>query len=383
MFFNLRKKHKLNIVITGAKGQLGSYLVDCFRRLSFKKNSMIGNVYGIGKEDLDITDSNAVNEFFDYGNSNPPIKIDYVIHCAAATDTAAIEKDPYGNSYLVNVLGTRNIARACAKNGIKLVHISTDYVFSRSMDTNSGSEWPVNAYGMQKLLAEKEVQIEFAGKHSDWMILRPSWMFGNSNHSFIEKLLSSIARGYAIAKMSCDKDSSKPLYKHNVVVDAIGRPTPTRLVAYFVYRYIDENYYNGSAVGIVDAQPICDKISRFTWATGIVNAFSKAYYEKNESENKALTSIVNEMLDNTVISPCYQSDFQGGMMHPGFLPVDEKSQGIRRFDVLDSKHMIYTMTYDYVKSNIDRLVSLVEKSYNEAVETHSAGVETSNGPKQS
>ena len=90
MLFNKKK----NILITGAKGQLGSYLVRELTKMSFKQLSKIGQVFGIDIDDLDLTDSFAVADFFNRHVADPSVKIDYVVHCAAATNTAAIEKDP-------------------------------------------------------------------------------------------------------------------------------------------------------------------------------------------------------------------------------------------------------------------------------------------------
>ena len=157
MWFNKKK----NILITGVKGQLGSYLVKELTKKSFKQASKIGQVFGIDIDELDLTDSFAVADFFNRKVINPSVKIDYVVHCAAATNTAAIERDPL-KFYAANVIGTKNVAESCAYNSIKMIHISTDYVMSELSPDGCGNqkiEFPVNQYGMQKLLAEKEAQI--------------------------------------------------------------------------------------------------------------------------------------------------------------------------------------------------------------------------------
>ena len=192
MWFNRKK----NILVTGAKGQLGSYLVDNLLKLSFKQASIVGKVFGIDIDDLDLTSPFDVADFFNKEVVDPSVKIDYVVHCAAATDTAAIEKDPL-KFYASNAIATKNLAESCAYNGIKLIHISTDYVMSELSPEGCGGdkiEFPVNQYGLQKLLAEKEAQIAYmkSGHPERLTIGRLSWLFGNSKNSFVEKFLRSM-----------------------------------------------------------------------------------------------------------------------------------------------------------------------------------------------
>ena len=80
--------------MTGAKGQLGSFLVKELTAMSFKKKSSIGQVFGIDIDDLDLTHAHDVASFFSKNVVDPSVDIDYVIHCAAATNTFAIENDP-------------------------------------------------------------------------------------------------------------------------------------------------------------------------------------------------------------------------------------------------------------------------------------------------
>src|SRR4051812_36267333 len=96
-----------NVLITGGDGILGSYF-DFGTRL--------------GRDDLDITDFDAVMKVF--AERKPEI----VIHCAAATDLAACEKDPT-KAYRINAAGTYHAALACRSVGAKLVYVSTTDVF--------------------------------------------------------------------------------------------------------------------------------------------------------------------------------------------------------------------------------------------------------------
>ena len=354
MFWNT----KYNIVVTGAKGQLGSFLVRELSKMSFKRQSIVGKVFGIDIDDLDLSNSFEVANFFNRHVPDPSVKIDYVVHCAAATNTSAIEADPW-KFYASNVLASRNVARSCAYNNIKLIFISTDYVFSEKSPVECGGvlqEFPVNQYGLQKLLAEKEVQIAYARKPKDLLIGRLSWLFGNSKNSFVEKLVRSIASTYARSLESNVDATSKVV--HNVAYDAYGRPTPTWLV-------LDEVLYSikSHAYGIVDYQYNTPLISRYEWASIIWQAFCSqiealmldASEENSNSilmkhSKDTIASLCN-MIHDVSIEAISSSSLDLKMMHP-LHPGKEipKKNEIRNIYKQDAE--------DYVKANLSCLIDV-------------------------
>lgn len=257
---------KINILVTGAKGQLGSFLVEYFRKKSFYKNSKIGKVIGIDVDDLDIRQYDEVFTFFDKKSCNPLIDIDYVIHCAAATNTTAIENDPF-SYYATNCLGTRNLAECCVYNGIKMIFISTDYVFSElsPVVNKNVQEFPINQYGLQKLIAEQFVKDAFRDRQIDYMILRSSWMYGNSNNSFVEKFLVNVFSEYAKNSKNANDDSQINV---KVVDDAYGRPTSVWFIADSIEKMILNKQY-----GTFNVQYDAPQISRYDWALMIWDAF--------------------------------------------------------------------------------------------------------------
>ncbi len=139
------------ILITGASGFLGQKLFTTFS----KKFEVIGT--GFSKthtfEKLDITKPGQVNHFFEQN------KFDLVIHAAALTNVDWCEQNKE-ETFLVNVSGTENIAKACKKHNSKLFLISTDFVYpgnkQEKYDENSETK-AVNVYGQSKLEAEKTV----------------------------------------------------------------------------------------------------------------------------------------------------------------------------------------------------------------------------------
>lgn len=115
------------------------------------------------------------------------IRPTHIVNCAAYTDVDGAEKDPK-TAFAVNADGAANVARVASEQGIRLVHISTDYVFS-----GTGSEpyreedscAPANVYGMSKWEGEKKVLQILPSA----CIVRTSWLFGSKGKNFISSLL--------------------------------------------------------------------------------------------------------------------------------------------------------------------------------------------------
>ena len=135
-----------------------------------------------GRDELDITDKKAVNDFI------TDLKPEIVVHCAAYTNVDKAEED-LENARLLNSVGTENVAEAAAKNDAIMVYISTDYVFDGSKQTPyipSDNPNPINNYGLTKLEGEETVK-----KHcTKFYIARTSWLYGHHGKNFVETMLS-------------------------------------------------------------------------------------------------------------------------------------------------------------------------------------------------
>ena len=188
-------KQKQRIVITGARGMLGTDIVHLFSR-QFE-------CIPFGRQDLDITDpQSCISALKD-------VKPAIVINCAAFTKVDLCETEPE-NAFSVNAKGTGNLASACSKTGTLLVHIGTDYVFDgkgtrpyREGDTTG----PINIYGASKL--EGERAIESSGV--TFLIVRTAWLYGKAGPNFVRTML--------------DLSHRQKILK--VVNDQIGSPTYT------------------------------------------------------------------------------------------------------------------------------------------------------------
>lgn len=164
----------MKVLVTGVKGQLGYDVVN-----ELKKRGM--EAVGVDIEEMDITDAASVHEGIT--KASP----DAVIHCAAYTAVDAAE-DNVELCRRVNADGTANIAKACKKLDIKMIYISTDYVF----DGQGKRPWepdderhPLNVYGQTKYEGELAVQNTL----EKYFIVRIAWVFGVNGKNFVKTML--------------------------------------------------------------------------------------------------------------------------------------------------------------------------------------------------
>lgn len=187
------------ILVTGAKGQLGS---DVSKELSKRNIEHIPSDVDL----LDITDKNAVEKFF---SENP---VSAVIHCAAytAVDKAESESEL---CFKINKNGTENLAEQCSKYGAKMLYVSTDYVFSGEGEVpfeTYDKKNPQNIYGNSKLMGEESVK-----KHlQNYFIVRTSWVFGEKNTNFIHTMLR-LSETREEVSVVCDQTGS-PTYSKDL-----------------------------------------------------------------------------------------------------------------------------------------------------------------------
>ena len=247
---------KYNVLVVGKDGMLGSEVYRYFTEVSKEKGSCINTVWGTTIKDLDIAEYGAVSAMFGNEKSRLP---DIVINCAAYTNTAECGNmtGGYQTSYRANVLGPQYLARACAFRKIKLIHISTDYVYSQfaGKELDYYHEFPANIYGCHKLLGEKMIQLEYANQPKNLLICRTSWLFGpnSNNKTFISKFLLNCYKTLAdqYIKDTAEHDVSAEGYTVSIPVqiNTAGRPTSTWFLSSFILNAIETKLY-----GICDAQ---------------------------------------------------------------------------------------------------------------------------------
>ncbi len=180
----------MNVLIVGALGQLGRDLVKVFSDV---------NVIEYDIEDMDITDEARVQQQIAFTSC------DVVINAAAFTRVDECERE-HEEAFRVNALGVKNLAGACKRWDIPLVHISTNYVFSgekRIAYVEEDPPAPVNAYGLTKLAGEYYLRYTW-DKH---YIVRVAGLFGITpsrmkGTNFVEAMLRLGARGTSLRIVS-------------------------------------------------------------------------------------------------------------------------------------------------------------------------------------
>lgn len=201
---------KTNVLVTGSNGQLGKSIL-ALNEESIKNNI---NFTFSTKATLDITNQEQVEAFFQSNN------VTYCINCAAytAVDKAEEEKE---QAFLINSLGVKNLAEACKKYAVILIHISTDFVFDGSkrepyLETDKPN--PINVYGASKL--EGETHIQSILEH--YFIVRTSWLYSEYGNNFVKTML----------RLGSEKEEI------HVVDDQIGCPTYAKDLAEVVLAII-------------------------------------------------------------------------------------------------------------------------------------------------
>jgi len=168
-----------SILVTGARGRLGSALYDFLV-------SRGEEVRTISRNELDLSEKAGVSKCL---AALPP---DLIFHTAAMTDVDECERDPT-RARRDNVEATRNLAEAAAALNARFIHFSTDYVFDghkSSPYTETDTPTPLSVYGKTKLEAERAV----SSLVSDHVIIRMAWLFG-VERDFCSFVKGEIAQG--------------------------------------------------------------------------------------------------------------------------------------------------------------------------------------------
>jgi dTDP-4-dehydrorhamnose reductase len=188
----------MNILVTGAKGMLGSDL--CIELIAAGHNVIQSDIFP-DTTVLDITSPQSIKEVLE--NNKPG----WVINCAAYTKVDACETDEDAAT-LLNGTAPGYLAAECIRLGTKLMHISSDYVFDGTKEGPYSEDDPVNpinAYGRGKLMGEQAI----IRSMKDFCILRTQWLFGANGPNFIDTIL----------KLAKERGSI------DVVNDQFGSPT--------------------------------------------------------------------------------------------------------------------------------------------------------------
>lgn len=281
----------MKILITGANGMLAKEVKEKFA----KGNELINT----DSTDLDITDEKAVFDFVN--NLNP----DYIINCAAYTAVDKAE-ECYDLANKVNGDGPANLAKAAKSSGSKLVHISTDYVFSGDLDVlkdyNEDDEKnPVTVYGKTKLHGEQGIE----NNMEEYYIFRTAWLYGIGGNNFVKTM----------TKLGSTRDEI------NVVSDQHGSPTYAKDLANIIYQAIEKQIpygiYHATNQGYT------------TWYD-----FTKEILAEQEIEckvNPVTTEEYIEMMKITQAKRPFNSQLSKNKLIEQGIEIPEWQDGLRRY----------------------------------------------------
>ena len=281
----------MNILITGANGQLGNEMrilaknspdkyiftdvVDASEESIAMLKKLAGDDINTDTERLDITNLNAIREVVKREN------VEVIVNCAAWTNVdGAEDPDKYELVEKLNATAPENLAKAMKEVNGWLVQISTDYVFGKEPYNTPCKEdqqgTPTGVYGATKLLGEQKI----IATGCQYMILRTAWLYSEFGKNFVKTMLNLT--------------SSKPMIK--VVFDQTGTPT----------------YAWDLATAIVAA---------------LKNPVEGIYHYSNEGVCSwyDFTKMIAEYAGNTCcdIQPCHSNEFHSPVKRPAYSVLDK------------------------------------------------------------
>ena len=204
---------KQTVLVTGAGGQLGRELI------AATKPGL--ECVAVTRSQLDISDVAAVADTF------KEIQPQLVINAAAYTAVDRAESEPE-SAMRANAQGPENLALACRESGVRLLHISTDFVFNGESSepyTPASAPAPVSEYGRGKLAGERAIQKLLPGA----LILRTGWVYSGFGGNFVLTMLRLMAEREELT----------------VVADQVGTPTWARGLAEAIWAASAHEGLNG------------------------------------------------------------------------------------------------------------------------------------------
>jgi dTDP-4-dehydrorhamnose reductase len=196
----------MKILLTGKNGQVGFELA--------KKLSALGEVIATDREELDLTNPDAIRKFIDQ------TKPDIIINPAAYTAVDKAESEP-DLAYQINVKAPEVLAEKAIDLDIPLIHFSTDYIFDglkQEAYVETDPTNPQSVYGKTKHDGEEKIR-----KHEKHIILRTSWVFGSHGNNFLKTIL----------RLIMEKESL------NIVSDQWGSPASASMLADVTFKIVD------------------------------------------------------------------------------------------------------------------------------------------------
>lgn len=290
----------MNILVTGANGQLGNEmrLVAARRDDKFVFTDIV-TPEGVETEILDITDIGAVRDAVKRHG------IEAIVNCAAYTNVDAAESS-FPLAEKLNADAPENLAVAMKEAGGLLIHISTDYVFGKEPynvpchEDQKGT--PTGVYGLTKLHGEEKIRA-VGGDH---VIIRTAWLYSEFGKNFCRTMMELTA--------------SKPEIK--VVFDQTGTPTYAGDLAWAVAAVLDD-WKAERLAGCAPADAGGDSVGN----SGAAYSKTGIYHYSNEGVCSwfDFATMTAEYAGNTAcrILPCHSCEFPSPVVRPSYSVLDK------------------------------------------------------------
>ncbi|WP_224718600.1 dTDP-4-dehydrorhamnose reductase [Pectobacterium versatile] len=257
----------MRILLTGANGQLGR----CFQ----DRLPAGWEILATDAAELDITDLKQVEEAVKAFQPNA------IVNAAAYTAVDKAESEPE-LAEKINVTGPENLAIAASEQGIRLVHVSTDYVFDGNATEpyhEDSATNPLSVYGKTKLAGEQAV----AKTSPEAIIIRTAWVFSEYGNNFVKTML----------RLGKERDTL------NIVGDQRGCPTYAGDLAQAIIALLQQN-----ATGGIYHYSGDQEVSWYEFAQAI---FSVATRKSILNKAPELTSISTEQYPTAAHRPTYST----------------------------------------------------------------------------
>ena len=205
----------MKVLVTGKNGQLGKSI-----HKIVTNNEQNSEFVFVGKEVLDLSSQDSIINYF---NSN---SFDVIINCAAYTEVDKAEKEIELANY-INHIAIGKIAEISNNHKVKLIHISTDFIFdgvSEKAYLESDNPNPLNIYGKSKLAGEVAV---CAAMKKNAIIIRTSWLYSEYSNNFVNTIIRK----------------SQKIGELNVVSDQYSSPTNANDLAEVIIQIINHNKF--------------------------------------------------------------------------------------------------------------------------------------------
>jgi dTDP-4-dehydrorhamnose reductase len=214
-----------NILVTGSHGQLGSELRYLVGSQGLRADNEV--FFFTDKNTLNITENQAIEKYIQENH------IDIIVNCAAYTAVDNAEENLI-MADAINREAVKSLAELSKKYDIKLIHISTDYLFdgnSYKPYTEDIQSNPQGVYSKTKLAGEQEIkQVNPANA----IIIRTSWIYSSFGHNFVKTML----------RLGKEKESL------NIVYDQVGTPTYARDLAQTILEIIHQSHSSNENQGV-------------------------------------------------------------------------------------------------------------------------------------